>query len=165
MDQDTVAEKNAAVIVGGWAPGQGRREGTIGVLLLGATDAGGLRFVGTGFTDAVLADLFESLAELRQASSPFGEAVPREFARHTRWVAPELWSARSSIAPSLATAGCGIRRGGDCGPDKSPADVGTMYCRSRGQLMSTVDLAAPKMAPKVRQDGAYSAARAASRSR
>jgi bifunctional non-homologous end joining protein LigD len=81
------------VVVGGWAPGQGRRDGTIGALLLGVPSPEGLRYignVGTGFTDAVLADLFARLARLSQPASPFAEPVPREFGRHARWVAPEI---------------------------------------------------------------------------
>jgi bifunctional non-homologous end joining protein LigD len=41
------------VVVGGWRPGAGRREGTIGSLLLGVPDGDGLTYVGhvgTGFS-------------------------------------------------------------------------------------------------------------------
>lgn len=82
------------VILGGWKPGQGRRVGHIGSLLLGGyDDAGRLRYlghVGTGFTDAELTRLAARLMPLRRADSPFTEPVPREFARHAVWTDPVL---------------------------------------------------------------------------
>jgi len=82
------------VIVGGWTAGEGRRVRTFGSLLLGAHDAGGrLRYlghVGTGFRDTVLDDLMARLRPLARATSPFDETVPREHARHARWVEPVL---------------------------------------------------------------------------
>ena len=82
-----------AVVVGGWKPGEGRRTGLPGSLLLGVHGDGRLRFaghVGTGFTDRALADLAVRLAGLARPDSPFGEPVPREHARHARWVEPTL---------------------------------------------------------------------------
>jgi bifunctional non-homologous end joining protein LigD len=62
-------------LVGGWSPGEGRRHGAIGSLLLGTpTDDGGLGYVGnvgTGFTDAELRRLEERLMPLRRDTSPF----------------------------------------------------------------------------------------------
>jgi bifunctional non-homologous end joining protein LigD len=62
-------------VVGGWLPGEGRRDGSIGSLLLGVpTPTGGLAYsgnVGTGFTHAELRRLQARLAPLRQDSSPF----------------------------------------------------------------------------------------------
>ncbi len=56
-------------VIGGWVPGEGRRQRTIGALLLGIPESdepgGPLRFVGkvgTGFTDAVLDELATKLA-------------------------------------------------------------------------------------------------------
>lgn len=80
------------VVVGGWKPGQGRRSGLPGALLLGLPGPAGLQYVGkvgTGFTDRVLAQLAGRLAGLAQAGSPFVE-VPREHARDAHWVRPEL---------------------------------------------------------------------------
>ena len=65
-------------VIGGWVPGEGRRQRTIGALLLGlpesdATDAP-LRFVGkvgTGFTDAMLDDLATQLAPDVITKRPF----------------------------------------------------------------------------------------------
>jgi bifunctional non-homologous end joining protein LigD len=85
--------RHAEVIIGGWKPGQGRRAGTIGSLLLGVPDRGQLRYaghVGTGFTAAMLADLARRLAPLRRATSPFTTPVPAPHARGAHWVQPRL---------------------------------------------------------------------------
>jgi bifunctional non-homologous end joining protein LigD len=83
------------VVVGGWRPGQGNREGTIGALLLGAhaRDTGDLLYigdVGTGFTQNTLADLQAKLIPLERETSPFSNEVPRDRARGARWVTPNL---------------------------------------------------------------------------
>lgn len=82
------------VVIGGWTPGQGRRTGLIGALLLGAYDgAGRLRYlghVGTGFTDAALRRLATELAPLTQPASGFDDPIPRVEARAARWVRPVL---------------------------------------------------------------------------
>ncbi|MFD0202376.1 non-homologous end-joining DNA ligase [Saccharothrix carnea] len=82
------------VVVGGWRPGEGKRRGVVGSLLLGIPDGGGgLVFagsVGTGFDRAELARLTARLSELEMARSPFVSEVPRERARGARWVRPEL---------------------------------------------------------------------------
>ena len=80
------------VVLGGWRPGQGRRDGTIGALLLGAYDDSGLRYigdVGTGFTDQALRDLHRELEPLGQKEPPFVNPVPRERARKVHWLRPE----------------------------------------------------------------------------
>jgi bifunctional non-homologous end joining protein LigD len=85
--------RHAEVIICGWKPGQGRRAGTIGSLLVGVWDGHLLRYaghVGTGFTQAMLADLMRLLQPLRRADSPFGTAVPAEHARGAQWVHPRL---------------------------------------------------------------------------
>ncbi|ANN19761.1 DNA ligase [Amycolatopsis orientalis] len=82
------------VVIGGWRPGEGRRSGTLGALLLGAHDESGeLRYigdVGTGFSEKVLEDLHTRLAPLARKKPPFDSAVPRDRARGVRWVSPEL---------------------------------------------------------------------------
>jgi bifunctional non-homologous end joining protein LigD len=81
------------VVIGGWKPGEGRRAGAIGSLLLGVTGPNGLEFaghVGTGFTDKMLRDLEADLAPLARDDSPFGTPVPREHARTARWVEPVI---------------------------------------------------------------------------
>jgi bifunctional non-homologous end joining protein LigD len=75
------------LVIGGWQQGLGKRQGTIGALLLGYYEDGALRYagkVGTGFTDATLAGLQRRLAALASDDSPFaGGKLPRDahFAR------------------------------------------------------------------------------------
>ncbi len=64
------------VVIGGWLPGEGRRGGTIGALLVGYYEDGAFRYagnVGTGFTDAELDRLQRLLDPLRTEASPFAE--------------------------------------------------------------------------------------------
>src|SRR6476469_1320064 len=81
------------VLIGGWRPGEGRREGGIGSLMMGVPTDVGVRYVGqvgTGFTDEVLADLHDRLKPLVQKENPFHNEVPRERAKGATWVRPEL---------------------------------------------------------------------------
>ncbi|GLZ06974.1 hypothetical protein Acsp03_44400 [Actinomadura sp. NBRC 104412] len=82
------------VIICGWKPGRGRREGGVGSLLLGEYDTKGrlcfVGHVGTGFTDRALDELYETLWPLRRPTPPYDEPVPREFARDAQWVEPRL---------------------------------------------------------------------------
>jgi bifunctional non-homologous end joining protein LigD len=112
-------------VVGGWKPGQGRREGLIGSLLTGVQGPGGLEYsghVGTGFTDQVLRMLTSRLAPLRRPDPPFATEVPRDHARGAVWVEPLLvvelefrgWTRAGRMrAPSYR----GLRA------DKDPGDV------------------------------------------
>ncbi|MGH9121630.1 MAG: non-homologous end-joining DNA ligase [Acidimicrobiales bacterium] len=77
------------LVVGGWSDPSGARAG-FGALLVGYYDDRGLRYagkVGTGFTDAVLADLAAQLRTLSQDASPFVDPLP---AKGNHWVRPEL---------------------------------------------------------------------------
>jgi bifunctional non-homologous end joining protein LigD len=82
------------VVVCGWKPGRGRREGGVGSLLLGEYDGKGrlcfVGHVGTGFSDRTLDELYAALWPLRRPTSPYDETVPREFARDAQWVEPHL---------------------------------------------------------------------------
>ncbi len=82
------------LVVGGWADGEGRREGTLGALLLGYhDDAGSLRYagrVGTGFNDAELDRLHALLTPLTRATSPFDPLPPVLHRRRARWAEPVL---------------------------------------------------------------------------
>jgi bifunctional non-homologous end joining protein LigD len=137
--RDWIKTKNLRVqevVVGGWIPGQGRREGQIGSLMLGVPappggdplrTGGGLRYVGnvgTGFTAAVLADLARRLAPLAQASSPFtvGSPVPALVTRTARWVRPEIVG---EVAYAELTSEGTMRHPSWRGyrPDKRPAEV------------------------------------------
>ncbi|MFW3168491.1 non-homologous end-joining DNA ligase [Geodermatophilus sp. CPCC 206100] len=84
--------RTQSVVVGGWRPGQGRRAGGVGSLLVGLHDDAG-RFVyaghvGTGFTAQALRDLGELVTP--RATSPFADPLPREVTRDAHWVEPEL---------------------------------------------------------------------------
>ena len=84
---------NQEVIIGGWKPGEGRRANMIGSFLLGVYDDHQLRYagqVGTGFTEATLADLMRQLGPLERYTSPFDTTVPPHHARGARWVEPWL---------------------------------------------------------------------------
>ncbi len=91
--------KNTArqeLVIGGWLPGKGNREGRIGALLMGYHEVEGenraLRYagrVGTGFDEAELARLGRELEPLARRASPFakqGAQPPRE----SRFVEPRL---------------------------------------------------------------------------
>ena len=94
--RDWIKVKNVRhqeVIIGGWKHGGGGRANTIGSLLLGVYDNDRLRYagnVGTGFTEAMLADLMGQLGPLERDTSPFGTPAPPRYARGARWVEPRL---------------------------------------------------------------------------
>jgi bifunctional non-homologous end joining protein LigD len=114
------------VVIGGWRPGEGRRHGGIGSLLLGIPDEDGnlvyAGHVGTGFTQATLDDLAARLNRLARKTSPFSAPLPRADARDAHWVTPNLvgevvfgqWTKDGRMRqPSWR----GLR------PDKAPSDV------------------------------------------
>jgi bifunctional non-homologous end joining protein LigD len=119
-------ERMQEVVVGGWSPGAGRREGGIGSLLLGVPDdEGRLVFaghVGTGFTDAMLTDLGRRLRAAERRTSPFADEVPRAHAKDAHWVTPQLvgevrFSEWTRDGRMRHPAWRGLR------PDKAPEDV------------------------------------------
>jgi bifunctional non-homologous end joining protein LigD len=69
------------LVIGGWAPGEGRRRETLGALLVGYYDDGSLRYagkVGTGYTEEALAKLMTLLRPLVRDESAFdGRQPPR----------------------------------------------------------------------------------------
>jgi bifunctional non-homologous end joining protein LigD len=84
--------KAQEVVVGGWRPGQGRRERGVGSLLVGIPTTDGLHYlgrVGSGFNDYQLDEIQALLAPLASKTSPFVD-VPREDARDAKWVMPSL---------------------------------------------------------------------------
>jgi bifunctional non-homologous end joining protein LigD len=117
--------RDQEVVIGGWRPGAGRRDGRIGSLMLGIPEPGGLRYigqVGTGFTDNQLDALGRLFGGLARPSSPFVGGVPNAVAAGAHWVAPTLvgevafgeWTADGVLRhPSWR----GLR------PDKAPEDV------------------------------------------
>jgi bifunctional non-homologous end joining protein LigD len=85
-------ERQQEVVVGGWRPGQGRRSGGIGSLLVGVNEDGRLRYVGrvgTGFSDADLDAIEARLHAHGRRTSPFDD-VPRADASDAHWVSPSL---------------------------------------------------------------------------
>jgi bifunctional non-homologous end joining protein LigD len=78
------------VVIGGWLPGEGRRSGRLGALLVGYYEDGDLKYagrVGTGFGEAELNRLGALLADLAQPDSPF---VGRQPPREAKFVRPVL---------------------------------------------------------------------------
>ena len=72
------------LVIGGWLPGEGRRSGEIGALLMGYFESGEFRFagkVGTGFGQKELAMLARELAPLARDTSPFVGKQPQKTAR------------------------------------------------------------------------------------
>jgi bifunctional non-homologous end joining protein LigD len=116
--------RTQSVVVGGWRPGQGNREGTIGALLVGIPDGDRLGFVGrvgSGFTEAGLAQAQQRLAGLVREDSPLAD-VPGEDARGAIWVDPVLvgevlYTERTPTGRLRHPVWRGWR------PDLAPADV------------------------------------------
>lgn len=113
------------VIVGGWRPGQGRRDGGIGSLLVGIPGKEGLEYVGhvgTGFSDQALDDLARRLEPAVVDRSPFAGELPRSDTRDAVWVKPRLvgevsYAEFTSVGRLRHPSWRGLR------PDKSPAEV------------------------------------------
>ena len=66
------------LVIGGWLPGAGARDGRIGALLVGYHDQGRLVYagkVGTGFTEKLLGRLAALLEPLRRPDSPFEAGI------------------------------------------------------------------------------------------
>ncbi|MRG59687.1 ATP-dependent DNA ligase [Agromyces sp. CFH 90414] len=112
------------VVIGGYRRGDGRTTERLRSLLIGIPGDGGLEYagrVGSGFTQAGLARLLETLEPLERDASPFVE-VPAADLPDAVWVEPVLvgeiefgeWT-RAGIARHPRWRG--LR------PDKSPADV------------------------------------------
>jgi bifunctional non-homologous end joining protein LigD len=78
------------VVVGGWLPGEGKRSGRLGALVVGFYEDGELKYagrVGTGFDEAELNRLGRLFEGLARDETPFaGRQPPRE----TRFVDPVL---------------------------------------------------------------------------
>lgn len=118
--------KDLEVVIVGWKPGGGRREGSLGSLLLAVPAANGdLRYagkVGTGFTDVILDQLMAALKPLRSSESAVASSVPRAEAIDAIWVGPTLvgevkyveWTPDRRLR---ATSWRGLR------PDKSVHDL------------------------------------------
>jgi bifunctional non-homologous end joining protein LigD len=79
------------VVIIGFKPGEGRRAGTIGSLVLAVHDTEGrLSFaggVGTGFTQGMLVQLQQQLRPWHRRT-PVVSGIPREHTRGVQWVEP-----------------------------------------------------------------------------
>jgi bifunctional non-homologous end joining protein LigD len=112
------------VVIGGWRPGQGRRSGGVGSLLMGIPTEAGLHYVGrvgSGFNDRQLDDIQTRLDKLSRKTSPFID-VPREDSRDAHWVTPSLvgevtYGELTEPGRLRHPVWRGLR------PDKSPNDV------------------------------------------
>jgi bifunctional non-homologous end joining protein LigD len=85
-------ERTQEVVVGGWRPGKGARQSSVGSLLVGIPEGSRLRYVGrvgSGFSDRELKELRQRMDTLARKTSPFAE-VPDADASDARWVAPGL---------------------------------------------------------------------------
>jgi bifunctional non-homologous end joining protein LigD len=113
------------VVIGGYTPGKGHREGAIGALIVGIPGDGGLEYagkVGTGFSDDVLRQLSGRLARLQRVTSPFVGVLPRSQVTGAVWVRPSLvgeveFSQWTPDGRMRHPTWRGLR------PDKKPADV------------------------------------------
>jgi len=112
------------VVVAGWRPGRGSREGGIGSLLLGVPEGGRLRYVGrvgTGFDQEELAELGRLARRLARRTTRLAD-VPAADARDAHWIAPRLvgeveYAERTSDGRLRQASWRGLR------PDKSPEQV------------------------------------------
>ncbi len=118
--------RSQELVIGGWLPGQGSREGTIGAILVGyyeGDDRGRrLRYagrVGSGFTETELRRLVGLLEPLETPESPFDGRQPP---KHAVFVEPRLvaevafreWTAARTLRAPVYK---GLRA------DKDPAEV------------------------------------------
>ncbi|MEC5181698.1 ATP-dependent DNA ligase [Arthrobacter sp. CG_A4] len=117
-------ERTQEVVIGGWRPGKGEREQSVGSLLLGIPDGPKLRYVGrvgSGFSTRELKELRQKLDALPRKTSPFAE-VPAADASDAHWVSATLvgevtygeWTGSGKLRHP-------VWRGWR--PDKDPADV------------------------------------------
>jgi bifunctional non-homologous end joining protein LigD len=109
-------------VVGGWLDGQGRRQGSVGSLLVGYWEDGKLVYagrVGSGFSDRTLDELDRLLAPLAREQSPFGKG---SLPRGAQFVEPKLvvevefaeWTAAGQLRAPVYK---GLR------PGKDPSEV------------------------------------------
>jgi bifunctional non-homologous end joining protein LigD len=117
------------VVIGGWAPGRASRTGAIGALLLGLPAEGRrgklayVGRVGSGFSQADLAEMRGRLERIERADSPFVDELSATDRAGARWVSPTLvgevtyteWTRTGRLRHPVWR---GLR------PDKRPAEVG-----------------------------------------
>ncbi|MDW5596498.1 DNA ligase D [Conexibacter stalactiti] len=143
------------LVIGGWLPGEGNREGRIGALLVGDRDepGGPLRYagrVGSGLSEAQLDELLARLRELERRTRPFARASASAqggtasgsrsaaIPRTARWVEPLLvadveYSERTREGLLRQPVFKGLR------DDKPPEQVVRERADLRGQRLSNWD--------------------------
>ncbi len=80
------------LVIGGWIPGEGRRQERIGALLMGYHEDGEFVYagrVGTGFTEKTLGVLTDRLAPLQRSENPFTR-ISAKLPKGTVFVEPRL---------------------------------------------------------------------------
>lgn len=85
-------ERTQEVVVGGWRPGKGGRQNSVGSLLVGIPNGSKLQYVGrvgSGFSDRELKELRQRMDAMARKTSPFRE-VPAADASDAHWVSPGL---------------------------------------------------------------------------
>ncbi len=113
------------VVVGAWTDGRGERRGSLGALLLGIPEEGGLRYVGkvgTGFSARERAALLADLGPRATPENPFVSVLPSADAGGAHFVRPDLvgevefgeWTTAGRLRHPTWR---GLR------PDKSPHEV------------------------------------------
>ena len=115
--------RSQELVIGGWLPGQGRRAGTIGAILVGyhEDDDGGRRLryagrVGSGFTEAELRRLAGLLEPLETRQSPFDGPPASKAGRLRR---ARAWWPRSPSANGLRPEPCAPPCTRGCGPTRT----------------------------------------------
>jgi len=121
-------ERVQEVVIGGWAPGRAGRADAIGALVLGLPAQGRrgrlvyVGRVGSGFSQAELADMRRRLERLEREDSPFVDELSVADRAGVHWVAPRLvgevryteWTRTGRLRHPTWR---GLR------PDKRPAEV------------------------------------------
>jgi bifunctional non-homologous end joining protein LigD len=134
------------LVIGGWLPGEGNREGRIGALLVGDREQPGepLRYagrVGSGLSEAQLDELLTRLRALERSTRPFARQTSRSrsasatIPRAARWVEPLLvadveYSERTNEGLLRQPVFKGLR------DDKPPEEVVRERADLRGQRFS-----------------------------
>ncbi|HMK10770.1 MAG TPA: non-homologous end-joining DNA ligase [Acidimicrobiales bacterium] len=80
-------------VVGGWVPGTGNREHTMGAILVGVYEGRKLRYsgrVGTGFKERELQRLMGRFRDLASDDCPFDPPPPSATRKVAHWVRPEM---------------------------------------------------------------------------
>jgi len=144
-------------VVAGYTRGQGRRQGTLGSLVLATYEGGDLVYVGnvgTGFSDREIDRLVSKLKPLERDTPPFKEVpkMPRIRKGDVVWVEPTLvaevefaeWTQRRASPRTLLpgpTGGQGRDRGAPRGagarpvPGRDPQGQACLQTVERGQAL------------------------------